>query len=798
MKYDGTFSLAVGASARTKSWKNTNYTWSDFVRKIREGHKTNETYKEFLASSKEDQTKIKDVGGYVGGYLTGGKRNPQNVSYRQLVTLDVDFAYAHFWEDYCMQFSNAALIHGTHTHHPDRPRYRLIFPLSREVTPDEYVALSRKIAGTIGIDIFDSTTFQTNRLMFWPSVPKDMDYYFESQDGEWVDVDAVLSTYKDWKDSSQWPTASRDNDALLTNISKQEDPCEKRGVIGAFCRAYTVTDAMETFLTKEYVNVSEERYTYLRGTTASGLISYDEKFTYSHHGTDPTGGRLCNVFDLVRIHLFGHLDGEGDRNKSVSFNKMQDFARNDKRVKAIIARENIETSNYDFAEPFESENDETQEADNIEWMQDLEMDAKSKYTSTAVNLNLIFKKDVRLKNLFRKNVFEMKDYVFQGIPWRRVNKPEPMRNIDFSGVRNYIETIYGITGNTKIEDSLALEIEKKSFHPVKEYLSKLQWDGKARVDELMIDYFGAEDTPYTREAIRKTLVGAVARVFRPGVKFELILTLIGKQGTGKSTFFETLGKDWFSNSFTTIHGKESFEQLQGCWIVEVAELAGLKKADAESIKQYFSKMEDYFRPAYGRTPETFKRQNIFVATSNTFDIIKDSTGGRRFNPIVVNPDKVTKSVWDDLGEEVDQIWAEAVQLFKKGETLYLGAEAEVLAKIKQREHSESDERQGLFEAYLNTRLPESWDKLNLPERRDFIKGIGGEFEETFQREYVCIAEIWCECMGKDKEDMSRYKTREINDILRAMEGWEQVSSTKNFSIYGKQKYYKRVREVVGE
>ena len=248
MKYDGELDIAIGLSARSKVWSNKKLKWSELVSRLGEENKTTETLKEFVSASKEDQLKIKDVGGYVGGYLRGGKRSPANVVHRQLMTLDLDFAHKDLWDDFTLQFDNAAVLHGTHKHSDASPRYRLIMPLSREVTADEYVAISRKIAGIIGIDLFDNSTFETNRLMFWPSTPKDMDYYFKVQDGPWIDADEILNSYADWKDSSLWPTASSRFEAVDRAVKKQEDPTIKRGLIGAFCRTYSIPEAIETFL----------------------------------------------------------------------------------------------------------------------------------------------------------------------------------------------------------------------------------------------------------------------------------------------------------------------------------------------------------------------------------------------------------------------------------------------------------------------------------------------------------------------------------------------------------------------
>ncbi|MEG0579381.1 MAG: virulence-associated E family protein, partial [Niameybacter sp.] len=341
----------------------------------------------------------------------------------------------------------------------------------------------------------------------------------------------------------------------------------------------------------------------------------------------------------------------------------------------------------------------------------------------------------------------------------------------------------------KIEDALALEIENHSFHPIVNYLKSLKWDGEDRIDSLLIDYFGAPDTQYTRMAMRKMLVGAVARVLVPGVKFDLVLTLVGGQGIYKSTFINKLGKKWFSDTFNTVQGKEAFEQVQGAWIIEIAELSGLKKAEVEVIKQYISKREDQFRPAYGRTIEIYKRQCVFFGTTNNDTFLRDPTGNRRFMPVDVRPDFITKSVKDDLTEkEIDQIWAEAYELYICGETLYLDKETEKLAFKEQCAHSETDDRRGLVEIYLDTLLPEEWYSWDLYTRRDYLNDPLSK-KGTIKRDSVCVSELWCECLGKDKAEMSRYNTRDLNDIMKTLPDWSYVNSTKNFTVYGTQKYY---------
>lgn len=766
--------VATGRTADSKVWKNQSVTWEKFVERLKKSVQTNETLAQYLNAPKKEQSIIKDVGGYVGGYLIKGSRSINSVGHRQLITLDVDFGTIDFFNDFQLAYTCNAFIHSTHKHSEQEPRYRLIIPLDRFVSPDEYGAISRRIAGTLGIELFDPTTFDVNRLMFWPSNPRDVEYYWEEQKGEYLSADEVLATYTDWKDISLWPVVESRSVKDPFGAKKQEDPYMKKGVVGAFCRTYGIAAAVEKFIPTIYTSAGPDRYTYAGGSTSGGVIVYDDLWTYSHHATDPAGGRLCNAFDLVRIHLFKDLDKNEDSN--ASFKAMEILCVDDTDVKFTMAKEKFQ------------DKDETKEED-ISWMSEMDMDSKGNFQSTANNLDAIFTNDKHLRGLFSYNTFDTKRYIQRSTPWREVTEPEPMRNVDYSGVRNYLETVYGISSAMKVDDSLALVIERNTVHPIRTYLESLAWDGTPRIGSVLIEYFGAADNSFTRESFKKMMVAAVARIMNPGCKFDYMLVLVGFEGVRKSSFLNILSKGWFSDSFSTVHGKEAYEQLQGAWLIEVAELSGIRKAEAEAVKHFISKQKDDFRPAYARTVETFKRQCVFFGTTNNLEFLKDPTGNRRFWPILCGVKYAKKDVFTHLPEEVDQLWAEAVHLYNTGEKLYLDKDVERIALEQQQKHSEKDERMGLILEYLDRKLPDNWDKLDMYDRRTWLENptnVG-----TVYRDKVCTAEVWCECLQKSKEDMTRYNTRDVNDILRSLPGWKATVSTLNFSIYGKQKYYER-------
>ena len=797
LQHDGTIDIATGKSRREITWRNRELTWSDLVSKISETHRTAETYSEYMTAKKIRQDEIKDVGGFVGGHLTAGRRKAGNVSHRQLLTLDADSVTTDVWDDFLMLYGNAAALYSTHKHNPDSPRLRLLIPLKKEVFAAEYEAVARKVAGTLGIENFDHTTFEPSRLMYWPSTSKDGVYRFEYNDSEWLDPTEILNSYHNWKDSSEWPLSEKYNTIIQRNITKQGDPLEKPGVIGAFCRTYSIHEVIDKFLNDVYDHCDiEGRYTYKHGSTAAGLITYDDKYAFSHHGTDPVSGKLCNAFDLVRIHKYGLKDEdvrEGTPgNKLPSYTAMIEFASKDPKVRIQHGSEMLQEAVSDFSNVADAVN----EPEDIAWMSDLEMDRKGNYSSTINNIYLILKNDSRLKESLYFDEFENQLIAKRDLPWRKVTKLSRYFSDDDSDCLAHFLEAYNMPF-TQIAKALAKIRTDYKIHPVRNYLSPLKWDGQERLESLLIDYLGAEDNEYTRNVTRKTLVAAVARIFDPGIKFDTVLTIVGKEGIGKSTVIAKLAKEWFSDCLGDIHKKDGMESLRGVWLMEIAELASLKAKEQEAIKRFISSTSDIYRPVYGRQNVKFPRQCIFFATTNRSDFLTGSHGNRRFLPIDTHVQPPTKNVFEDLTTgEIDQYWAEALYYYKSGESLDLSDEAKDLAEKAREDHNEVDERAGLIEGYLNRLYPENWDKMNLYERRAFIKNEDELFQDAIvPKNYVCVAEIWCEVLDGLQRDLSTNNTKYIHDMLRKMKGWKQTKLPKRFSIYGKQRAYERLKKV---
>lgn len=793
LKYDTELAISTGRSRKETHWKNRDILWSLFVEKLSKTHWTTETLAEFMKADKSRQDEIKDIGGFVGGTLSGGRRRADTVTSRSMITLDIDSAEPHIWDYYTLMFNNAAVVYSTHKHSPDKPRLRLVIPLERPVTPAEYVPIARYIAGMLGIDMFDDTTYEPERLMYWPSTPKDIEYYFEYQDGPFLVPDVVLGSYHNWQDASEWPVSDRQGEAIRREIKKQADPLEKPGIVGTFCRTYGIHKAIETFLADVYEPCDmANRYTYKNGSTAAGLIIYDDKFAYSHHGTDPTGGMLCNAFDLVRIHKYGLRDENVNPNTPIcrypSYMAMEEFCTGDKETRRTLAAEKLKGAGEDFADML---NDEAGE----DWLAKLEADKKGNYYSSLANIRLILENDPKLRGQIRRDEFNHMDVIVGSVPWRtpRNKFDQFWTNSDDACLRCYLEAEpWRITGMQKIYDAHESVLEAQKFHPIRDYLNGLRWDGVPRLDTLFIDYLGSPDTRLVRAMTRKAFTAAVARVMRPGIKYDYVVIIIGAQGIGKSTILKKMGRDWFSDSFTKVDGKEAMEQLQGVWIMEIGELAVLKKAEVESIKGFISKEVDNFRVAYGRKNEKFPRQTVFFGTTNEENFLRDTTGNRRFWPVSTDAGKVKKNIWNDLTEEeIDQLWAEACQRFKDGEPLFLPAELEAEARGLQEDHAEVDERRGLIEEFLKVKLPGDWTNKTVDERRAYFQfrdKLSPEGQITRQK--VCAVEILNECFGERLDDKTKYRTREINAILRSLPGWE-IHSSITMGPYGRQRPYIR-------
>lgn len=770
--------IAYGNSRMEKRWKNNEISWDDFCRRVSTTQTTTETVEEYRKMTKPQQDAVKDVGGFVGGHLRGGRRKTGTVLCRSMLTLDMDHGTPDILEELSLFHSHEMCVYSTHKHTPEVPRLRLIFPLKRDVSEEEYPALARKVAQEIGMDLFDDTTYQPHRLMYWPSTSRNGEYVYQVMDGDILDPDAYLGMYDDWRDVSTWPVSSRESEAVKKAAKQQADPLAKAGAVGAFCRTYPIREAIEKFLPDVYApSAMEGRYDYIPADSSAGVIIIDEKFSYSFHATDPACGQLLNAFDAVRLHKFP------DDDPKKSYNAMAEFAAADERVKLRIFEEKRQAAAEDF-----------DEADPDAWKKQLQYEKKSmELKNNLHNLMLILENDENLKGIVFNQLADGME-IRGKVPW-----PHPAkfwRDADDAQLICYVDAAYGTFSARNYDIAVTKAVDDRSYHPIREFFETLpDWDGVERADTLLIDYLGAEDTPYVRAVTRKELCAAYCRVYHPGIKFDSMIVLNGDQGIGKSTLIAKLGGEWYSDSLnlSDMNDKTAAEKLQGYWIMEIGELAGMRKADLDKVKAFISRQDDKYRASFGRRVTPHPRQCVFFGTTNSQNgYLRDITGNRRYWNVKV-PGNGKYKPWDMDADTVKQVWAEVMVYAKAGEKLYLPPELEAYAKEEQRAAMERDDREGLVQEYLDMLLPDTWDSMDVYKRRDYVRDADDPMrpDGSVRRMEVSNMEIWCECFGKAKEDMKPSDSYSIAAIMERMDGWSRTGKAKVLPIYGKQRIYRR-------
>ena len=457
---------------------------------------------------------------------------------------------------------------------------------------------------------------------------------------------------------------------------------------------------------------------------------------------------------------------------------------------ALISKERYDSAVKDFEGVVTD-----MEADTDNWMALLEKNTQTgAVKSTIDNVRIILEHDPLLKGKFALNEFAGRGEVIGSLPWDGRSKRRLWDDNDNQGLYWYMERVYKITGNGKVDGALSLHSNAHAFNDVKDYLKGLHncWDGVPRLDTLFVDYLGAKDTAYNRAVTRKAFTAAVARAMTPGCKYDNMVILTGPQGVGKSTLLDKMSKGWFNDSIRTFEGKEASELLQGVWLVEVSELDAFRRTDVSRIKQFLSLRADRFRAAYGRNVKELPRTCVFFGTTNTSDFLQDTTGNRRFWPIDTHEQRATKNVWRDLDAEIDQLWAEAFVRWQAGEPLYLAGAIEDAARAKQEEHREASSREGIVREFLAREVPEVWSKWPLDRRRTFWSGGAQGDIKLVPRDRVCALEIWCEAFGGNIKEIKNADTREINNIVAATVGWKKAMSVLHFGPYGTQRGFMKI------
>jgi putative DNA primase/helicase len=775
--------IAYGNNRQAKKWVNKTTSFDELKERLKVTIRTTESAEEYAKFSKAQKDNAKDHGGFVAGALKGGRRKIDTVELRSMVALDGDRIDKTFLENYETSTPYTSVLYTTHSSTDENPRVRLIFPLTRDVTPEEFVAVSRYLAQMLGIDYFDECSYQPNQLMYWPSTPSNGSFVYKEVDKNWLNPDEILNAHPEWTDPTRLPTSSRESKANTVANQKVQDPLEKDGIVGLFNRVYfPISKAIEAFLSEVYEPTeNENRYHLIKSSSIAGVeIKEDGKFVYSHHAKDPAYLKLCNAFDIVRIHKFG------DDDDKKSFRDMCEFAMQVDEVKVLAANERLALAEEDFS------------ADSDDWKTRLKYQPKTSLLENSVyNLNLILNNDPDFRN-FAYNELANRIQVTGSLPWERPEGNKFWRDADTAQLKSIIDIRYLPFSSRNHDVAFTKIADDRRFHPIRDYLDSLPvWDGTKRVEDVFIKYLKADDTEYIRTVTRKTFAAAVARIYVPGIKFDCVPVLDGDQGIGKSTIVKDLvTADYYSEtlSLTDMDDKSGAEKLQGFWVVEIGELAGMRKADIEKVKAFLSTSDDKYRPSYGKVVESHPRQCIVIATVNgERGYLRDITGNRRFWIIKVHQKK-QKKTWNFTEEYRQQFWAEAKEIWRSGEKLYLEGDILEEAEKAQKGAMETDERVGMVEEYLNTPLPADWDDMDLFARRNYLNGSefgGTQHIGTIARTSVSNAEIWCECLNHSLPDLKTTDSYQIAALMAQINGWERTTNIKRLPIYGRQRLYQK-------
>jgi predicted P-loop ATPase/5S rRNA maturation endonuclease (ribonuclease M5) len=382
------------------------------------------------------------------------------------------------------------------------------------------------------------------------------------------------------------------------------------------------------------------------------------------------------------------------------------------------------------------------------------------------NFEIVMDKDSRFAGKIRLNEFAQQPYLYGSVPWENENNCRAWSSHDDSALFSLIQADYGLKSRQDFADALKNVSMRNKFHPVRELLDSLTWDGKEHIRGLLPEYLGAEDSDYTYQVMRLWMLGAVSRAYKPGSKFDYTMILQGSQGIGKSTFLKQLAMDdsWFNDSLDSLDSDKAVQSLTGSWIIELAELKSLARTagGVESVKRFLTATQDKYRIPYERRADTFYRQCVFAGTTNKDDFLQDETGNRRFLIVQTGIKKPSKSLFvPEIMDTIKQAWAEAVNIWKNEKPqLILPESCTQEAKELQEANMADDGKRGIIQEYLEGKTQ------------------------------VCAREIWEKALGENVSPR-KYQITEINDIIAKVPGWKKLKSPRNFEGYGKQRGFQK-------
>ncbi len=409
--------------------------------------------------------------------------------------------------------------------------------------------------------------------------------------------------------------------------------------------------------------------------------------------------------------------------------------------------------------------------------EDLEKTSNGRIRQSIGNAVMVLRRDPSLKGAIRFNELTAQRDIVRDLGWSRMDGLH-ISDVDESNIQLYLEQTYGLTYDRAIDKAMRIVANENRYHPIRDYLNSLVWDGISRIGEALPKYLGADDNEYTTEVTRLLLTAAIKRIYEPGCKFEIMVCLVGGQGAGKSTFFRFLAcnDEWFSDDLKKIDDEQVYRKMVGHWIIEMSEMMATANAKSiEDIKSFISRQKETYKVPYDKYLQDRLRQCVFVGTSNNMDFLPlDRTGNRRFAPIMVHSDRVSKHILADEAEArgyIRQLWAEAMTLYRHSETheLKLSSKNEIYLRTLQKEFMPEDTKVGIIQGWL----------------------------DTCHEDYVCSMMIYREALGHEYGEPKSWETKEVCNIMNtSIVGWEGGGHHR-FRDYGVQRSWKRKQDKDG-
>lgn len=780
MNPETVFAIATAPRRNSRHWKLGTVTWGEILTWVRKPGTAKEAGNYLLGTLRE--TSVAHDKTQPTERCTGIHRRKEAVVSRSALTLDIDSPDKDFATKVELAFPYAALMHTTFNSSPDDPRYRLVIPTDREMAPDEYVFAAQAVMVMLGEDAFDPGTTQPERYMFRPAAKKPAWFESLTLDGDPLPVDDFLSSFETDLSHKAMPKPHRN----------KRNPFEIEGVIGAFNRAYVDWDLLIAEYELPYEKVDDDRYQLIGARSMAGMgpVADTEGFVYSHHASDPAFGKTCSAFDLVRLHHFGDLDEEAEPqtpvNKLPSHMAMLALATRDFRAIASAAE-------LDFDELTDDEgNIDDDHPDS--WQLRLARNNRGRVLDTVGNRTLLKEHDPVFQLLYY-NEMAFTVEVAETLPWREVTeRNRTFGRTDRLELADYVEREYALTlPLSKIDGMVDTQAMQRLVNPVADYLRNLTWDGVSRVEECLP---GVRPTAYTRLVARKVLVAAVARMLQPGVKWDHTLVLYGSEGLGKSWWIDKLARG-YSASLGRIGDKDTLLTMQRSWIMISDEGHSLKKVDHDVQKEFLTRTTDLFRLPYERETQVHPRHSVIWSTTNDETFLRRQEGNRRFL-IVHCQDKVDFDAMTD--DYIDQLWAEAVHLYRQGEPLFLAASESELAADERERFVEEDAMGGVIENYLDTPVPADWDRRSPEARVAWLAAYKEGFEAggTGRIDQVCSTQIWVEALGRRIGDHRRIDLLEVSNALKRIPGWYLRPGRHRLPGYGPQTVFVRANSLTTE